>query len=120
MTEHQLARMVDLTMEQVKLYLDIFGIPYYEEDFKRSDDRLNRPILIFDWADGADVMVRWKYPDDMKSWVTYPGETLNPYYIYPLIETCGFPFDDGDVTVFGSPIELAKKLYECHREKIAE
>ncbi len=75
------------------------------------------PQLIFDWGkgkgmnQGPDVIVGFLHCTD--DYLFKDGDIQN---LYCSIETYRFPFDHGDITVFGTPKECAKAIHEYYLE----
>lgn len=79
------------------------------------------PQIIFNWDDGRhrDVVVGCMHCWDDE--IIRKGMPADPdQYQHPSIETYGFDFDEGDVTVFGTPEEAADRIAAEYRKLTLE
>ena len=107
LTGDVVANWIQSTMDEVKELLHKYGIP-----FEDSWSKGNRIQLVFPWCVG-DVIVGNLHSFDDAVILGIADFT------YPSIETYGFPFDHGDLTVFDTPKDFVKKLkefYETQKE----
>ena len=93
---------IDATWNLIQAMLTLAGIP-----FEKRDNHAHCHNLVFPWAKGADVAIGILHSYDEE--VQVNGKNVIRC-AYPSIETYGFEWDHGDITIFGTPEEFLKKI----------
>lgn len=95
----------------IKTFLLLFHIPY--EDGHRSDELLMAhhytEQILFPWC-GGDVVIGTLHSFDLDRMLKGFSVDEKVDAIFPSIETYGFPWDHGDITVFRSPEKFIKTI----------
>lgn len=118
--------LVEATMYVITSQLDMLGIPYEPGYDRMSDETMPATQLIFPWIefetdDGErvhpDVVVGSLHATDVDLCCDATLLFGNPY---PSIETYRFPWDGDDITVFDTPIDFVKEVYDLYIETAGE
>lgn len=131
MSTTQIVRWIAMAFEEIRFYLELYDIPYTECEpkiYERTDtlyadnkkvlvdDEINLDYLTlqfrFPWYEEGDVVIGTLHVDDDLA-IDCMIELWD--HAYPSIETYGFPWDNGDITVFRSPAEFARVLIQYYR-----
>lgn len=124
LNSQQTKKWIDSTFDLIAVMLDIVGVPYEaleKPKIEDTDEKSGRLAMyskqiIFPWCDG-DVLVGTLHSlDDMT--IYSPANELKRASAYwtPSIESYGFPFDKGDITVYGTPQNFVKKVLKYYEE----
>ena len=115
-SEDTAKRWFDGTFDLICAYLDFAGVPYILGKMRTDGDVTNYTRQIcFPWCEG-DVIVGCVHAIDIDIlYGSFPWER----HPFPSIETYRFPWDNGDITVFDSPIQFVKKIVRYYHLKMA-
>ena len=115
LTGDVVANWIQSTMDEIKELLRKYEIPF-AESWSKGDQQLGGADalqLVFPWCKGDVVVgILHSFDDAVVRGIAD--------FTYPSIETYGFPFDNGDITVFKTPEDFVKKLnefYETQKEE---
>ena len=114
LTGNVVANWVEKTVDEIKELLQQEEIPFNDswtsDDTALTNGRFYKHQILFPWDEGDVVVGTLHCWDDD---IIAGRVNLE----YPSIETYHFPFDEGDITVFGSPREFVRKLKDYYISK---